>query len=185
MSTGNFQQADQFVRLRTVQARTANVQHDPPVLVGQVPSKPAIHLQESLRHRPNLGKVEHHIAPLRQVDQVSLVFGGQQNLDHHIYWYETRSLSVVDYKDNWNGQTRLRQGENFDLETAFNKAKFFKLPETVGDPCDGCVRYFIAALDPKENTPHFVTVYEGSVPQRLQEFIDLAITHTADAKAIE
>jgi hypothetical protein len=112
-------------------------------------------------------------------------FGGPDDLDHHIYWYDTdNSLAVIDTKTNWKAQTTLRRGENYDLEVAFNKAKLLNLPSTIGQACQGCVRYEIAAVNAKENKPHFVTVYQGSVPDKLQAFIDLVIAKTADAKPV-
>ena len=112
-------------------------------------------------------------------------FGGPQGLDHHIYWYGSSGLSVIDRKSNWHAQTGLRSGQVYDLETAFKRAKFYDLPPTIGEPCQGCIRYQIAAVHPKEGRPYFVTIYEGSVPEKLQAFIDLAITRTADAKPVE
>ena len=112
-------------------------------------------------------------------------FGGPDHLDHHIYWYGSAGLSVIDSKANWHAQTRLRPGQVYDLETAFKKAKFYDLPPTIGETCQGCIRYEIAAVNDKESKPYFVTVYEGSVPAKLQAFIDLAILRTADAQPVQ
>jgi hypothetical protein len=109
-------------------------------------------------------------------------YGGPSGLDHHIYWYEIGTLSVVDKAADWKGAVSLKQNRQYELERAFNKAGFFALSPTVGDACDGCVRYEIAAVDAKANRAHYVASYEGSVPPALQAFIDLAIAETANAK---
>jgi hypothetical protein len=112
-------------------------------------------------------------------------FGGPNRLDHHIYWYGSDGLTVIDSKANWQGHAGLRPGQVYDLETAFKKVKFFDLPSTIGEACQGCTRYHIAVVNEKEGKPHFVTVYEGSVSDKLQAFLDLVIARTADAKSIE
>jgi hypothetical protein len=113
-------------------------------------------------------------------------FGGPDKLNHHIYWYSAdRSLVVVDTRAGWNGQITLRRSETYELDGAFNKARLLRLPSAIGEACKGCVRYEIATVDDKKNEPHFVTVYEGSVPDRLQAFVDLVLANTAAAKPIE
>ena len=109
-------------------------------------------------------------------------YGGPNGLDHHIYWYEIGSLSVIDKAADWKGALSLKQNRQYDFERAFDKANFFALPSSIGEACDGCVRYEIAAADVKANRPHYVTSHEGSVPPALQAFIDLAIAETARAK---
>jgi hypothetical protein len=109
-------------------------------------------------------------------------YGGPNGLDHHIYWYEIGTVSVVDRAADWKGAVSLKQNSHYGLERAFGKAGFFALPSTVGEPCTGCLRYEIAAVDEKTNRPHFVTLYEGSLPAALQAFVDLAIAETAKAK---
>ncbi len=109
-------------------------------------------------------------------------YGGPDGLDHHIYWYEIGTVSVVDRAADWKGAVSLKQNRQYELERVFDQASYFALPATVGDPCSGCIRYEIAAVDTKANRPHFVTSYEGSVPPALQTFIELAIAETAKAK---
>lgn len=109
-------------------------------------------------------------------------YGGSNGLDHHIYWYEIGTLSVVDRAVGWKGAASLRQNRQLELERAFDETGFFALPATVGEPCNECIRYEVAAVDVKANRPHFVTSYEGSIPPALQAFIDSAISETAKAK---
>ncbi len=113
-------------------------------------------------------------------------FGGPEGLDHHIYWYENNTLVVHDAKTGWEGSVRLKKGftvcEPCDLEKAFSRTGFFKLPDTVGKACEGCIRYYIAAVDEKKQKPHFVTLYEGSLPQAVQEFVNLMIAKAGEAE---
>jgi hypothetical protein len=111
-------------------------------------------------------------------------FGGPDQLDHHIYWYDSRNLVVYDARAKWRASARLTKGEVFDLQEAFSLTHFFKLPATVGQSCQDCIRYTIAAVDPKKNEPHFVTLYQGSVPDGLQRFIDRMIEMTGKAGAL-
>lgn len=111
-------------------------------------------------------------------------FEGDEQLDHHIYWYTVGNIVADDVKANWRGMVKLKRGEILDLDHAFAKVKFFDMPDTVGEPCQGCIRYAIAAVNDKENKPHFVTVYEGSVSKKLQAFIDLAIEMSAQAQPV-
>jgi hypothetical protein len=112
-------------------------------------------------------------------------FGGADDLSHHVYWYQARTLTVVDDQQEWNGIVTLSRREASDLERAFKQAKFTRLPDTVGEACEGCVRYYIAAVDANKNTPHYVTAYEGSLPRRLQAFIDLSLERAAAAEEIQ
>ncbi len=113
-------------------------------------------------------------------------FGGPEGLDHHIYWYENNTLVVHDAKTGWEGSVRLKKGftvcEPCDLEKAFSKIRFFKLPQVVGRGCKGCVRYYIAAVDEKKQEPHFVTFYEGSLPPAVQEFVKLIVAKAGEAE---
>ena len=112
-------------------------------------------------------------------------FGGPDQLDHHLYWYTLRQLVVYDTKTQWRAAAPLKKGEIYDWERALKKAKFFDLPPVVGEECEGCVRYVIAAVNDKKEKPHFVTVYEGSIPDKLQAFIDLMIEKSSQAKPVE
>jgi hypothetical protein len=112
-------------------------------------------------------------------------FDGTDQLDHQIYWFAAENLVVHDAKANYRGVVQLKRGEIYDLERAFDKAKFFKSPNTVGTECEGCMRYHIAAVNPKENEPHFVTLYEGSVPSSLEAFIDQIVEKTAETQPIQ
>lgn len=111
-------------------------------------------------------------------------FGGPDNLNHHTYWYSTGGLAVIDVAADWKGSMRLKRGQILDLEKAFKKAKFFDLPSQLGSPCDGCVRYDVAAVNEKANEPHFVTAYEGSVPKELQSLIDLMAEISTEAEPV-
>lgn len=111
--------------------------------------------------------------------------GGPDKLDRHIYWYSTGTLAVIDQGTGLRASANLKSGQNYDLDIALNRSKVFDLPSTVGAACTGCVRYDIAAVDEKAGRPHFVTVYEGSVPDQLQAFLDLAAEMSAKAKPIE
>jgi len=111
--------------------------------------------------------------------------GGPDKLDRHIYWYSTGTLAIIDEGTGLRASVNLKRGENYDLDVALNRAKLFDLPSTVSAACTGCVRYDIAAVDEKAGRPHFVTAYEGSVPDKLQGFLDLAAELSAKAKPIE
>jgi hypothetical protein len=111
-------------------------------------------------------------------------FGGPQQLDHHIYIYDNRSLAVYDTRSQWRGLLMLKRSELDDLTSALKKSGFFDLPDTVGGECTGCVRYYVAAVDAKGGRPHFVTMYEGSVPEKLQTYIDRAISQASQAKSM-
>jgi hypothetical protein len=112
-------------------------------------------------------------------------YGGPNDLDHHIYWYSTDNLVIHDRAADWRAAAPLRSGQVYDLDRAFNRVKFFALPETVGQPCQDCIRYELAAVDEKKQEPHFVTLYEGSVPEKLQAFIDLVLDLSAEAEPIQ
>jgi hypothetical protein len=112
-------------------------------------------------------------------------FGGEAGVDHHVYWYTTRTLGINDSSASWQGVAKLTRGDLNDLERTFNASRFFKLPATVGTECEGCIRYHIAAVNEKKNEPHFVTLYQGSVPRKLQAFIDQVIAKTAKAQSVQ
>jgi hypothetical protein len=112
-------------------------------------------------------------------------YGGPDGLDHHTYWYETNSLVVDDQTTGWQAVTELRSGQVYDLQRALNRARFFALEPLVGEPCSDCIRYEIAAVEEKQERPHFVTTYEGSVPDKLQTLIDVAAELAADAQPIQ
>ena len=111
-------------------------------------------------------------------------YGGLSGLDHHVYWYETNSVSVIDRAENWRGLDRPRDTNETELARALDDAGFFDLPAEIGEPCPDCIRYTIAAVDPRRNRPHFVTTYDGSVPATLQALIDRLIAETAQATPI-
>jgi hypothetical protein len=111
-------------------------------------------------------------------------FGGKDQLDHHIYWYTTRNLVVYDAKENWRGVVELKRSLITGWDQAFAQTKFFALPSVVGKPCDGCTRYYIAAVNDQTATPHFVTLYEGQVPADLQAFVDQMIAKTGEARGL-
>ena len=111
-------------------------------------------------------------------------FGGQNQLDHHIYWYTTRNLVVYDAKEKWRGVVEMKKSLVSSWDQAFARTKFFTLPDVVGKPCDGCVRYYVAAVNDQIATPHFVTLYEGQVPADLQVFIDQMIAETGATRGL-
>ena len=111
-------------------------------------------------------------------------FGGKDQLDHHIYWYTTRNLVVYDAKQDWRAVVELKKSLIPTWDQAFARTRFFELPSTVGKPCNGCVRYYIAAVNDKTASPHFVTLYEGQVPADLQAFIDQMIANTGEARTL-
>ncbi|MBN1581152.1 MAG: hypothetical protein JXA89_10645 [Anaerolineae bacterium] len=102
-------------------------------------------------------------------------FEGTEQLDHHLYIYKNRNVVVHDAKTSSHGTNKLKQTDFDKLQNTFKRAKFFDLPTTIGQVCEGCVRYYIAAVNEAKGIPHYVTVYEGSVPANLQKFIDLAL----------
>jgi hypothetical protein len=107
-------------------------------------------------------------------------FGGAEQLQHHLYIYGNRNVIVHDAKTSFRGSNKLRQIDYDKLQSAFERAKLFELPTTVGQACQGCVRYYIAAVNEKAGIPHYVTVYEGNAPANLQKFIDLALEFADD-----
>jgi hypothetical protein len=109
-------------------------------------------------------------------------FGGANQLDHHIYIYDNRNLVVYDSKTEWHGTAKLKRSELDDLQSTLTKAGFYDLPDTVGEACQGCIRYRVAAVDEKQGRAHFVTLYEGSVPAKLGAYIERAIERSEDAK---
>ena len=109
-------------------------------------------------------------------------FGGQDQLDHHIYWYTSRNLVVYDAKVDWRAVVQLKNSLITTWDQAFARTSFFSLPSTVGQPCQGCVRYLVAAVNQKTVSPYFVTLYEGQLPANLQAFLDQVIAKTGEAK---
>ncbi|MBN1642840.1 MAG: hypothetical protein JXA09_16505 [Anaerolineae bacterium] len=110
--------------------------------------------------------------------------GGLMGLDHHIYWYETGSVSVIDRAENWRGLVRPKETDENALQDALDQSGFFDLPSEIGEPCPDCIRYSVAAVDPQRNRPHFVVAYDGSVPDALQALIDRLIAETAKADPV-
>lgn len=111
-------------------------------------------------------------------------FGGPEQLQHHLYIYDSRNVAVYDAKTSWRGAIKLKQVDFDKLMNTFKRASLFDLPATMGQACQGCVRYHIAAVNEKKGLPHTVTLYEGSVPADLLKFIELALEAMADAKPI-
>jgi hypothetical protein len=111
-------------------------------------------------------------------------FGGQDDLDHHIYWYSTRTVVLHDAKADIRAATRLQLREEEAWRRALAKTRFFDLPPHVGQQCEDCTRYLVAAVDVKKQRPHFVTVYEGQVPEALDTLIADVIEKTAEAKQV-
>lgn len=112
-------------------------------------------------------------------------FDGPEKLNHHIYLYDDRRLVVFDNTSGWKASIRLWDYEMREWNSAFNKLDFFSLESTIGEACQDCIRYHIAALDTKHQAPHDVIMYQSSVPAKLEAYIEQAIKKSASAKPIE
>lgn len=110
-------------------------------------------------------------------------FGGPDQVEQHIYWYASNQL-VIAGAERTEGRVELTRVQIQDLDRAFRRADLFDLSPTIGDPCTGCVRYQVAAINPKTDRPHFVTAHEGSIPQSLQALIDELLALAAQAEPI-
>ena len=110
--------------------------------------------------------------------------GGPDGLDHHIYWYNTGNLVAHDATTGWQGAVKLGKGDIFDWKNEWNRVKFFDLQDAGEAGCDAQVRYTIAALHEKRNTPHFVTLCEGSIPAKLRAFIAQAVEKAGEARPL-
>jgi hypothetical protein len=110
--------------------------------------------------------------------------GGPAALDRHMYWYSTGTLALIDAGKDIRGSANLRSGDVYDLDVAWRRVRFFDLASTLGSECEDCVRYEIAAVNDRSNTPHFVTTYDQDMPGTLQAFIDVVNEKVADAETV-
>ncbi len=108
--------------------------------------------------------------------------GGPDQLKQHFYIYQNRRLIFLDDTRSWRGSVKLKTSEMDKLQKAFKKANLFALPATVGEPCQNCLSYYIAAVNEQERRPHYVTLYQDSIPDPLGAFIDLVIEYAQKAK---
>jgi len=116
-------------------------------------------------------------------------FGGPDKLDNHIYIYNNYNIITYDAKSEWRGLTEIKglfpETELDELKKEFHQTGFFDLASTVGEPCQGCTLYYVAAVNEKTGYPHYVTLYQGAVPDKLQTFIDNILIKTAEAEPIQ
>ena len=113
-------------------------------------------------------------------------FGGPEKLNHHVYWYNPPgTIAVHDAAANWRGSAMIKSGKNYDLSTAFDKAKVFDLAGTTGEKCSDCVITYLAMVNVKTNRPHFAIIYGDNLPPKVQSFVDLALEVSATAEAAE